>query len=109
MVSSPRPRVVTRDSAVPADEHARTKPAGGERRLWPPDDIAKMEIVHVKIGADGKVVAGGGPSCVMCSREMLDAGIGAVWLYQAYDGDCMWTRYTAEGFHAATCHNLEIV
>lgn len=40
-------------------------------------------LVHVKIGEDGRLVAGGGPSCWQCSREILDVGIGGVWLFEA--------------------------
>jgi deoxycytidylate deaminase len=47
------------------------------------------ELVHVKIDSDGKLEAGGGPSCWQCSREILDAGISAVWLYEAVVSKCL--------------------
>lgn len=39
------------------------------------------DVLHVKVIGD-VVVAGGPPSCVTCSREMLSAGIANVWLYE---------------------------
>lgn len=48
---------------------------------WP----GELDLVHVKIGADGKVVPGGGPSCWQCAREVLDVGIGGVWLFEQTD------------------------
>ena len=42
-----------------------------------------VDLVHVKIGEDGKLVAGGSPKCWQCSRAILDCGfIAGVWLYQ---------------------------
>jgi deoxycytidylate deaminase len=42
-----------------------------------------LDLVHVKLGADGHVTPGGGPSCWQCSREILDVGfVGGVWLYE---------------------------
>lgn len=42
----------------------------------------RIHLVHVK-AVDGELVAGAGPSCWQCSREILDIGIGGVWLYEA--------------------------
>ena len=75
-------------------------------------DIDGLELVHAKV-VDGELVAGGGPSCWQCSREILDAGIAAVWLYETGDPKLApwadlyrppgtWRRYTAEDFHRAT-------
>ena len=49
-----------------------------------------LDMVHVKIGADGHVVAGGPPSCWQCSREIVDSGIVSnVWLYELVaDSQC---------------------
>ena len=84
-----------------------------------------VEIVHVKIDSSGNLVAGGGPSCWQCSREILDAGIAAVWLYRlptvaeanaadVYRADdprhvllARWQRYTAVDFHRITCANAK--
>lgn len=60
-------------------------------RMIHPDDaeIGRIELVHVKIGKDGRVVPGGGPSCWQCSREVLDSdGIKAVWLFEHVDPLC---------------------
>lgn len=76
-----------------------------------------VELVHAKIGIDDRLVAGDGPSCWQCSKEILDAGISAVWLFE-YDADHpaaavitgkgRWRRYTALEFHAATCRACEV-
>lgn len=51
------------------------------------------DLVHVKIGADGRVVAGGGPSCWQCSREILDGKLViGVWLYEAGVSRCTGCR-----------------
>lgn len=72
-------------------------------------ELAAFELVHVKIGPAGQVVPGGGPSCITCAREILDVGIGAVWLYE---GDMRalhgWVRYTAAEFWRLTCENTEV-
>lgn len=78
-----------------------------------------LELVHAKV-IDGRLVAGGGPSCWQCSREILDAGLAAVWLYvqdtvvernsqgffpqpEEYPvGEPHWVRYAAEEFHHVT-------
>lgn len=41
-----------------------------------------LDLVHAKV-VDGHLVAGGGPSCLPCSKEMLDAGVAGVWLLLA--------------------------
>lgn len=84
-----------------------------------------LELVHAKV-VDGQLVAGGGPSCWQCSREILDVGIAAVWLFEAVritasdvTGDVVsaesgllgtWRRYSAEEFHRATAahHGLQL-
>lgn len=90
---------------------------------------ARCELVHVKIGADGKVIPGGSPSCWQCSRLILEAQIGAVWLFEhseefgargtpSWGADVTeyptdhpqgsWIRYSAEEFHRETCRNAEV-
>lgn len=70
-----------------------------------------LHLVHVKLGADGKLAAGGGPSCWQCSKEILHAGIAGVWLFQehphaaAYEGEApapAWRYYGAVEFHRET-------
>lgn len=46
------------------------------------DDVADLELVHVKI-VDGAVVAGGGPSCLQCSKLVVEVGLRGVWLFEA--------------------------
>lgn len=72
-----------------------------------------MELVHIKVEG-GRAVAGGPPSCWQCSREILDAGIGFVWLWEidqlGEQGDTTnWHRYTAAEFHAETMMNCGLV
>lgn len=43
--------------------------------------LAGWDLLHAKV-VDGQLVPGGGPSCVTCSRTILDAGISNVWLYE---------------------------
>jgi deoxycytidylate deaminase len=52
------------------------------------------EMLHVKT-VDGKLVSSGPPSCLQCSKLILEAGIAAMWLYHE-DG---WKRYDAHTFH----------
>ena len=86
----------------------RAKPQDGSPAL------EGLEILHAKIVA-GELVAGGPPSCWQCSREILDAGLGSVWLYEldveapasaAIHGKGVWRRYSAAEFHAVTWENV---
>lgn len=67
-------------------------------------ELHTCDAVHVKIDEHGDLVAGGGPSCWQCSREVLDVGLGGFWLYEDCCPymDARWVRYTAAEFHAAT-------
>lgn len=48
----------------------------------------RINLVHTKVDATGKLVAGGGPSCHRCSRTLLDTRfVDYVWLYQAIPED----------------------
>lgn len=76
-----------------------------------------LELVHGKF-VDGKLVAGGGPSCWQCSKLILQCELNGVWLYEdelivraARDGidigaaassKVAWRFYTALEFHQAT-------
>lgn len=45
--------------------------------------IGALRVLHVKLGPDGRVVAGGPPSCWQCSRVALEVGfIAGVWLHE---------------------------
>lgn len=100
----------------------RDATAGFGNLGFPAGDV---ELVHAKV-VDGQLAAGGGPSCWQCSREILDVGIAAVWLFEQVLPDRephlgrvaggwerpgeTWRRYTAEEFHRATAahHNLPL-
>jgi deoxycytidylate deaminase len=69
----------------------------------------RLRLVHVKLDDAGKVMACDGPSCIDCSKQILDAGIGGIWLYeQVPDGDPAWRYYRALDFHEATERRLGI-
>lgn len=72
--------------------------------------IGRAELVHVKVDEDGLLVAGGGPSCVQCSKLILDAPIAGVWLYEEADthtaGGGIWQRYHSTRFHQVTLATL---
>jgi hypothetical protein len=71
-----------------------------------------LELLHAKIAGPGQLVAGGPPSCWQCSREILDAGLAAVWLFESIHGgrssEGIWRRYTAKEFHEVTWRNVEL-
>jgi deoxycytidylate deaminase len=46
------------------------------------DDAVDLELVHVKV-VDGAVVPGGGPSCLQCSKLVVEARLRGVWLLEA--------------------------
>lgn len=78
-----------------------------------------VHLVHVKV-VEGELVAGGGPSCWQCSRQLLDMGAAGIWLFEApmqnvaehggmhppiaevQMGPGRWRYYDALGFHART-------
>lgn len=63
--------------------------------------LPDCEALHVKV-IDGQLVPGGGPSCWQCSREVLDVGLAAFWLYEDHADGAVWVHYTAAEFHQAT-------
>ncbi len=78
---------------------------------------AELDLLHVKIDIRaGDLVAGGGPSCWQCSREILDVGLGGVWLFETVERATgtrdqpppVWKRYTAAEFHAETLRFLKL-
>jgi len=52
------------------------------------------EMLHVKT-VDGNLVESMGPSCLQCSKLIIEAGITAMWLFHAAG----WKRYAAGIFH----------
>lgn len=65
------------------------------------DDVEDLELVHVKV-VDGLVVAGGGPSCLQCSKLVAEVGLRGVWLFEASPVEGKWRFYSATAFHEAT-------
>lgn len=57
-----------------------------------------LDALHVKV-VDGALVAGGGPSCVYCSKLLLAAGIARMWLYEARAEGPRWVCYDTTEFH----------
>lgn len=55
------------------------------------------ELLHMKV-VDEVAVPTGGPSCWQCSREILNRGIGTVWLLHENG----LARYSADRFHVIT-------
>jgi deoxycytidylate deaminase len=66
--------------------------------------VAGAEVVHAKT-VRGKLVPSGPPSCWQCSRMIVEAEIGGVWLYHE-DG---WKRYDVNEFHRLTLENCGLV
>jgi len=60
-----------------------------------------LHCFHLKI-KDNVPVVSGKPSCIYCSRKMLEYGIGHVWLWQEKG----WKSWLAQSFHADTIKNL---
>lgn len=62
--------------------HAEAEAVRGFVRVrWGPDQ-EPVYLVHAKLGPDGELAAGGGPSCWQCSKEILAAGVAGVWLFE---------------------------
>ncbi len=75
------------------------------------DDVHDLELVHVKAGEGGVLVAspfGPGHACITCSRTVLDVGLRGVWLYEEIVDPILparqeqWRYYTAAEFHVAS-------
>lgn len=74
------------------------------------EGLAHLELVHVKVVGD-QVVAGGGPSCLQCSKLVVEVGLRGVWLFEldaehsasaALHGKGRWRFYSAAAFHEDT-------
>lgn len=64
-------------------------------------ELNGLEMLHVKV-VDGMLVSSGSPSCVQCSREIVDVGLSAMWLYE----NDAWKRYTAVDFHQRSIDSI---
>ena len=67
-----------------------------------------MHVLHIRT-VDGRSVTSGAPSCISCSRDMLEAGVAVVWLWH----DTGWRGYAADEFHALSLqhekHRLPVI
>lgn len=74
-------------------------------------ELDGLHLLHVKIyNGIGDAIHGGPPSCWQCSREILDADLGGVWLWELSTiGATAWRFYTAIEFHEATLRNNDII
>lgn len=54
-----------------------------------------MQVIHIHITGDVPVMSGP-PSCITCSRSLLEAGVSWVWLWH----ETGWAGYAAADFHA---------
>lgn len=70
-----------------------------------------LQMVHVKVPPVGEGVLDAypqgmptsGPSCIECSKLMLDAGIGGIWMLEGSPGiSWTWRYYTTEECHRAS-------
>ncbi len=68
-----------------------------------------LDLVHVKVVGES-IVPGGGPSCWQCSRQIIAAKLGGVWLFEKIlDGTTgRWKRYSALAFHEATLEACDL-
>lgn len=67
-----------------------------------------VHLVHVKVGDDG-LVPSGPPSCVQCSRLILDTpNIETVWLYERRNEVDAWFGYDPLTFHRQSLSNNQI-
>jgi deoxycytidylate deaminase len=69
--------------------------------------VVGKSMLHIKV-VDEAPVAGGPPSCVACSKLILDAGIRYMWLYEDRPTGPEWVKYTAHDFHKATLVNCKL-
>ena len=68
--------------------------------------VTGMSMLHVKV-EHGKAVYGGPPSCVSCSKLILDSRLRYMYLLESTSMSVV--RYTAAEFHQATLKNLGLL
>lgn len=83
--------------------HAEERALNGYRALVGGIPVHSVSVLHLKI-VDGAPVPSDTPSCVTCSRSMLELQIGWVWLWTSAG----WRSWTALDFHAETLRNLSL-
>jgi hypothetical protein len=80
--------------------------------------LRKMHVIHIAVDASGRPRSKPVPSCITCSRDMLEVGVEAVWLWggdlvleEDADGDKRvvaepgWRGWPMAAFHAETLRN----
>lgn len=90
-------RAACRDICLHAEQRALL--AAIDREITPVR--RRLELVHVKV-TNGIVVPGGGPSCLQCSRLVVEVQLRGVWLYELAGLESRWCFYSAKMFHEAT-------
>jgi hypothetical protein len=72
-----------------------------DQEFFGPRFAEPVYLVHVKT-VDGKLVAGGGPSCWQCSRAIRAAKnrVAGIWLY--LEDGLRWRLYEPDEFHEQT-------
>lgn len=66
--------------------------------------LSECNMMHVKT-INNELVISGGPSCVDCSKLIVETGIQNMWLYE----EAGWIEYSAEDFHTETLKNIGII
>lgn len=57
-------------------------------------NVRGYEMLHVKT-VDGQLVPSMAPSCLQCSKLIIEAGLSGMWLYHEYG----WRLYSPVEFH----------
>lgn len=96
-------RAVCRRVCIHAEEAAILNALDTLSRLGPRTGLLGAHMLHIKV-VDGLAVASGPPSCLQCSRLILEAGIASMWLFHQ-DG---WREYNAREFHNRTLQQCGI-
>ena len=69
--------------------HAEVRAVNRYLRLASGLACTGMNVLHIRV-VNGQPVTSGPPSCVACSRDMLDAGVAEVWLWHGSEGWSWW-------------------
>jgi len=65
--------------------------------------LSECDMMHVKT-INNKLVISGGPSCIHCSKMIVENKIKNMWLYEVTG----WEKYSAINFHKITMKNIGI-
>lgn len=83
-----------RETAVHAEQAALLMATPEERR--------RGTMLHVKV-VNGKAVPSGPPSCIQCSKLILESGVQTMYLLYENAGIVGLVGYAAEKFHKRSC------